>query len=89
MPVSNIIKFGLAVAGTLLIIHGPVHFQQEMRKMEFQILKEAARTDNWYDCRQPFFGPCGDWHPLHTHIHATGRLEPIRHGSAGYLQIQR
>jgi len=79
MPVSDIIKFGLGVLGTLLVLHGPFHFREQMRKMEFQILHEASRTDNWYDCRQPFFGPCGDWKPLHSHVHTIGKLSPIRH----------
>jgi hypothetical protein len=73
MPISDIIKFGFGVIGTLLVLHGPFHLQDEMRKMEFQILHEAGRTADWGN-PSIFKG-----HGTKSHIHATGRLEPVRH----------
>ncbi len=71
MPISDIIKYGFGVIGTLLVLHGPLHLQEEMRKMEFQILREASRTDNW--------GSPSIFVGHHDRIHAVSRLSPIPH----------
>jgi len=73
MPIKEIITFGFGVIGTLLVLHGPLHLHEEMRKLEVQILREAVRTDNWGN-PDIFAG-----HGTKSHIHATGRLEPIQH----------
>jgi hypothetical protein len=72
MAISDIVKFGFGVIGTLVVLHGPFHLQEEMRKMEFQILHEAARTDNWGN--PSVYAGHG-----REHIHAVSRLSPIRH----------
>jgi hypothetical protein len=71
MPISDIVKFGFGVIGTLLVLHGPLHLQEEMRKLEVEIVREIARTDTW-GSPDIFAG-----HGKKSHIHATGRLSPI------------
>ena len=72
MPVSDIIKFGFGVIGTLLVLHGPLHLQEEMRKIEFQILREASRTNNWGN--PSVYAGHG-----REHVHFVRRLSPIQH----------
>jgi hypothetical protein len=72
MPIDKIITFAFGVLGTLLLLHGPFHLQEEMRKLEIEILRETARTDNW-GSPDIFAG-----HGTKSHIHATGRLSPVR-----------
>lgn len=72
MPISDIIKYGFGVVGTLLVLHGPLHLQEEMRKMGFQILREASRTDDWGQV-SIFAG-----HGIKSHIHPAKRLMPIK-----------
>jgi hypothetical protein len=72
MPIKEIITFAFGVIGTLLLLHGPLHLPDEMRKLEVQIYRETARTDNWGQV--DIFAGHGK-----SHIHATGRLEPVKH----------
>jgi hypothetical protein len=72
MPIADIIKYGFGVIGTLLVLHGPFHLQEEMRKMEFQILREASRTDDWEN-------PAVWAGHGRERIHAVSRLSPVRH----------
>jgi hypothetical protein len=71
MPIDKIITFAFGVLGTLLVLHGPLHLQEEMRKLEIEIVRETARTDNWGSV-DIFVG-----HGTKSHIHATGRLLPV------------
>jgi len=47
MPVKEIITYVLGVIGALAVLHGPLHLKDELWKVEVQILRETARTDNW------------------------------------------
>jgi len=47
MPVDKIITYTFGIIATLAVLHGPLHLRDEMRKIEIQILRETARTDNW------------------------------------------
>ena len=47
MPVDKIITYTFGIIATLAVLHGPLHLRDEMRKIEIQILRETARTNNW------------------------------------------
>jgi hypothetical protein len=70
MPIREIMAFAYGIIGTLAVTH-PFHLQEEMRKLEIQILHETARTDTWGN-PSIFVG--------HTHrrIRAVDRLRPVR-----------
>jgi hypothetical protein len=46
MPIKEIMTFttGILIA---LFIANPLHFREAVHKLEFKILREATRTDNW------------------------------------------
>ena len=46
MPIKEIIGFGMGVIMTLAVAHGPQNLAKELRKLQFQILREATNT-NW------------------------------------------
>ncbi len=72
MPIKELVTFSFGVIGALILLHGPFHVQQEMRKLEIQILRETTRSNAWGN-PSIFIG-----HGTKSHIHATGRLEPIK-----------
>jgi len=43
---NQIINFSIGVLIALFIAN-PLHFRDVVRKLEFKILREATRTDNW------------------------------------------
>ena len=46
MLIKEIMTFSMGVLIALFIAN-PLHFRESVRKMQFQILKEVTRTDNW------------------------------------------
>lgn len=48
MPIKGIMTFSTGIFIALFIAN-PLHFRESVRKVQFQILKEVARTDNWGD----------------------------------------
>lgn len=62
MPIKQILALSAAVTAATIATH-PTRPREAIRELQMKILRDARRTDNWSDCRQPFFGPCGDWRP--------------------------
>ena len=47
MPIKEIITMGIIAVASIAVTHGPGRLKSGLRKVEFQILKEVGRTDNW------------------------------------------
>ena len=48
MPIKEILGLTIIILGGIAATH-PLNFSNEVRKVEFSILKEASRTNNWGD----------------------------------------
>jgi hypothetical protein len=48
MPIREILALSVAVMGGIFIAH-PLSFKSALRQVEFSILREVTRTDNWGD----------------------------------------
>lgn len=72
MPIKEIITFALGIIGTLVVLHGPFHLKEKMRKLEIDMFHEVARTDTWGN-PSIFKG-----HGTKSHIYAPARLHPIQ-----------
>ena len=46
MPIKEIMSLSLGVFAFLFVTN-PLHFKDAVRKVQFQILREVVRTDNW------------------------------------------
>ena len=47
MPIKEIITFTLGLVSIIAITGGPWNLTQNLQKLQYEILKEATRTDNW------------------------------------------
>ena len=47
MPFKEIIPFGIGIAMVVGLAGNPLHFRENLRKVQFQILRECTRVDNW------------------------------------------
>jgi hypothetical protein len=80
MPIKELLAIATIALAGIFAAH-PFDFSNAVRRVELSILKEASRTDNWYDCRQPFFGECSPSHSgvsrsLHKHSLRTLKTVP-------------
>ncbi len=67
MPIKEIMTLSIAVFA-MLFVTNPLHFKDAVRKVQFQILREVARTDNW--------GNPNIWPHRHVHraTHARDKI---------------
>jgi hypothetical protein len=72
MPSKEIIALAAAIMGGIFITH-PFGFANAIRKVEFSILREVTRTDNW-----------GNPSLYHTHRYSSPRQkkQPQRNHNA-------
>ncbi len=47
MPIKEIVQYGLGIAIVVGLAGNPLHFRENLRNFQFQILKECSRVDNW------------------------------------------
>lgn len=47
MPFKEIITYGIGIAMVVGLAGNPVHFRENLRRFQFQILRECTRVDNW------------------------------------------
>jgi len=47
MAIKALIMLGMMAVGSIALTHGPHRLKAELRKVQIQILREVARTDNW------------------------------------------
>ena len=67
--VNGLVKVALAIMASIALSH-PSTFKQEIGKLEYSILKECGKTNNWGD--PSIFPRNGKWH-----VRAVTRLQPI------------
>jgi hypothetical protein len=46
MPIKEIVSFAMGVM-MVVALSSPLHFRENLRRIEFSILKETSRVDNW------------------------------------------
>ena len=46
LPIDGLVKIAMGVVIGLMVAH-PFTWRVELAKLEYRILKEATRTDNW------------------------------------------
>jgi hypothetical protein len=47
MPFKEIITYGIGIAMVAGLAGNPLHFRENLRRVQFQVLKECTRVDNW------------------------------------------
>jgi len=66
MPIKEIIAISATILASIVVTH-PTRPLQAIREIQIKILRDVARTDNWYDCRQALFGGCRYYTPGSSH----------------------